>query len=121
MHSIRCHRCGLEIKIPQAGKDKTIQPTCDMGEFPPLNCRDSLASWIARVEEDLMTAIMPRSLWADGAMLYLAVYKPLDMLMRRKRASRVEAGGLDSWTWEAFQESLSQVLGKFSIQIDVQI
>ena len=82
-------------------------------EFPPLNCRDDLAAWIARVEEDLMKAdVMPRSQWADGAILYLAGYEPLNMLIRRQRARKIEAGGLSMWTWEVFQESLSQLLGK---------
>jgi hypothetical protein len=86
-----------------------------MVEYPPLNCRDDLAAWIARVEEDLMTGGIPRSQWADAAILYLAGYEPLNMLMRQQRARRMEAGGLDFWIWVDFQESLSQVLGKVII------
>ena len=87
-----------------------------MVEFPPLNCKDDLPAWIARVEEDLMTGGIPRSQWADAAILYLAGYEPLNMSMRKQRARRLEAGGLlDLWNWEEFQEWLSQVLGKVPI------
>ena len=89
----------------------------NMVDFPPLNCRNDLEAWIARVEEDMMTGdTIPRSQWSDAAMLYLAGYKALDMLMRQQRARRMEAGGSDIWIWEDFQESLSQVLSKFLIQ-----
>ena len=86
-------------------------------DFPPLNCRDDLEAWIARVEEDLTTGdTIPRSQWADAAILYLASYDALNMSMRQQRTRRMEAGGSDIWIWEDFQESLSQVLGKFPIQ-----
>ena len=84
-----------------------------MDEFPPMNCKDDLVAWIARVEKDVMTE---ESQWADAAILYLAGYEPLNMLTRQQQACRVEAGGSDKWVWEDFQESLCQVLGKVSIQ-----
>ena len=85
-------------------------------DFPPLNCRNDLEAWIARVEEDMMTGdTIPRSQWSDAAMLYLAGYKALDMLMRQQRARRMDVGGSDIWIWEDFQESLSRVLSKFPI------
>ena len=91
--------------------------TGDMIRLPPLNCKDDLGAWIARVEEDLMTIdVIPRSQWAYAAIFYLDDYEPLKMSMRQQ-ASRMEAGGLDVWIWEDFQESLSQVLGKVPIQI----
>lgn len=86
----------------------------DKVEFPPLNCREDLAAWIARVEESLRD-VVPRSQWADAAILYLADYDPLNMLMREQRARRIGTGG-DIWIWEDFQESLFQVLGKVTIQ-----
>lgn len=122
--SVKCHCDSQEIKLTRdeilhrISKKRWNMSTGDMVEFPPLNCRDDLAAWIARVEEDLKTGdVIPRSQWADAAILYLAGYEPLNMLMRQQRARRMEAGGLDLWIWEDFQESLSQVLGKSSIQI----
>lgn len=104
--------------LQRISKKRWNMHTGDMVEFPPLNCKDDLAAWIARVEEDLMTGdVIPRSQWADAAILYLAGYEPLNMLMKQQQARRMEAGGLDIWIWEDFQEALSQVLGKASIQI----
>jgi hypothetical protein len=62
-----------------------------------------------------MAGGIPRSQWADAAILYLAGYEQLNMSMRKQRARRMEVGGLDLWIWEDFQESLSQVLGKVLI------
>ena len=81
-------------------------------EFPPLNSIDDLPEWIARVEEDLGDAI-PRSQWADAAILYLVGYEALNM--RQQRTRRIEIGASDIWIWEDFQKSLSQVLGKVPI------
>jgi len=102
-----------EDLLKRISKKRWNISTGDVVEFPPLNCRDDLAAWVARVEGDLMTGdVIPRSQWADAAILYLADHEPLNMLMRQQRARRMEAGGLDIWMWEDFQESLSQVLGK---------
>ena len=101
--------------LQRISKKRWNMLTGDMVEFPPLNCRDDLAAWIARVEEDLMTVVIPRSQWADAAILYLDGYEPLNKLMRQQRALRMEVCGLNIWTWEDFQESLSQVLGKVPI------
>jgi hypothetical protein len=101
-------------EILQRISKKRWNITGDMVEFPPLNCKDDLVAWIARVEEDVGD-IIPRSQWADAAILYLAGYDPLNMSMRRRRACRVGAGR-DIWIWEDFKESLSQVLGKVPIQ-----
>jgi hypothetical protein len=70
------------------------------------------------VEEDLMASdtMIPRSQWADAAIVYLADCPRVNMLMRQQRVRRMEVGGLDTWMWEDFQASLSQVLGKFPIQ-----
>jgi len=76
-------------------------------EFPPLNSIDDLPEWIARVEEDLGDVI-PRSQWADAAIIYLVGYEALKMRQQRER--RMEAGASDIWIWEDFQKSLSQVL-----------
>ena len=104
-------------EINQRVSKKRWNITGDMVDFPPLNCRDDLEAWIARVEEDLTTGdTIPRSQWADAAILYLASYDALNMSMRQQRTRRMEAGGSDIWIWEDFQESLSQVLGKFPIQ-----
>ena len=107
---------GEEI-LQRIKKKRWNNITGDMVEFPPLNCRDDLKAWIARVEEDLMTGDpIPRSQWADAAIMYLASYKPLNMLMRQQRARMMEAGGSDIWIWEDFLVYLSQVLGKVPIQ-----
>lgn len=84
---------------------------------PPLSCRDDLAAWVARVEEDLMAedVMIPRHQWADAAILYLA--EPLNMLMRQQRARRMEVGEDEIWTWKGFQTSLYQVLGKLLLVI----
>ena len=85
-------------------------------ELPPLNCRNDLVAWVSRVEEDLMAAdvMIPRFQWADAAIFYLA--EPLNLMMRKQQARRIAAGGLDTWLWEDFQASLSQILGKRPIQ-----
>ena len=104
-------------EINQRVSKKRWNITGDMVDFPPLNCRDDLEAWIARVEEDLLTGdTIPRSQWSDAAILYLDSYEALNMLMRQQRDRRMEAGGSDIWIWEDFQESLSQVLSKFPIQ-----
>jgi hypothetical protein len=100
-------------EILQRISKKRWNITGDMVDFPPLNCRDDLAAWIARVKEDL--DVIPRSQWADAAILYLAGYEALNLSMRQQRARRMGAGG-DIWIWEDFQDSLSQVLGKIPIQ-----
>ena len=98
-------------------KKRLNMSTGKLIEFPPLNSSDDLELWITRVEEDLMTGdAIPRSQWADAAILYLDSYKPLKMSMMQQRKRRMEAGGSDIWIWEDFQKSLSQVLGKVQIQ-----
>jgi hypothetical protein len=116
--AVQCHDYETNLKLTQKEilqriSKKRYMPTGDLVEFPALKCKDDLVAWIARVEEDLMTGGIPRSQWADAAIPYLAGYEPVNML---QRARRMEAGGLDIWTWEDFQESLSQVLGKVPIQ-----
>lgn len=102
--------------LQRIGKKRYNMRTGDMVEFPPLNRREDLPAWIARVEEDLMTGdVIPRSQWSDAAIVYLTGYKQLKIPMMQERA-RIEAGGLDIWIWEDFKEYLSQVLGKVTIQ-----
>lgn len=104
-------------EISKRVSKKRWNTTGEKVDFPPLNCRDDLEAWIARVEEDLSTGdTIPRSQWSDAAILYLDSYEALNMLMRQQRDRRMEAGGSDIWIWEDFQESLSQVLSKFPIQ-----
>ena len=94
---------------------KGITNAMPLDKFPPLNCKAHLPAWIARVEKDLKAGGIPRSQWADTAILFLAGYEPLNKLMRQVQARRKEAGrfaGLNMWTWKDFKESLSQVLGK---------
>ena len=112
---IRCNEIILtREEILQRISKKRWTITGDLVEFPPLNCKDDLAAWIARVEEH-QRDVIPRSQWADGAILYLADCEALNMLMRQQRARRMGAG-LDIWIWEDFQEYLSQVLGNVLIQ-----
>ena len=121
-HSSDNHETKLltrEEILQSISKKRWNMTTGDMVEFPPLNCKDDLAAWIARVEEDLIMLDIPRSQWADAAIIYLPVtggYESLGAVMRLQRARRMETSGLDIWIWEDFQESLSQVLGKVSIQ-----
>jgi len=70
------------------------------------------------VEEDVRD-IIPRSQWADAAILYLADYDALNMSMRQQRADRLGTGG-DIWIWEDFQESLSQVLEERDLRTGIQ-
>jgi len=116
-----CHETNLtrEEMNQRIGKKRYNMQTANMVKFPQLNCLDDLAAWIARVEEDLMDVI-PRSQWADATILYLASYEPLNMLMKQKRARRMEAGGSDIWIWEDFQKSLSQELEKRDSRTGIQ-
>ena len=99
-------------EILQRISKKRFSITGDMVEFPPLNSFVDLSPWIARVEESLRDVI-PRSQWADAAILYLADYDALNKSMRQQRKRRIETGR-DIWIWEDFQESLFQVLSKVS-------
>ncbi|KAF9475349.1 hypothetical protein BDN70DRAFT_883831 [Pholiota conissans] len=77
-------------------------------EYPALST-DTMDEWVSKFEDDLEVRFVPRSQWANAAIIFLAGAGKLSIAMRRCRAVRFKLG-IQDWPWEEFKADLYDTL-----------